>query len=173
MANPAADDEFLVGTSISGDGGVWIAYLAYSTLNTRQLPLITQALYFPAGPGSGIGATTNSGIDPTYWVPETNDAARCPNSQCFASGDYAGIVSNPYAAASTPFVKQNPPTTYNDMLQSFVQDPQGAPNVPNFTPKPIHFPLGGDIRGLAGPVPPQSAARGITLITEIGPPRRP
>src|SRR5713226_5243469 len=121
-----------------------------------------------------VGATTNNiGTDPTYWVPD-DARKRCPlAARCFESGDYASISSNAFAAASTPFVNQNVPTTFNDMLQSFVEDPQGRPNVPNFTPHPLQFPGGADISGLARPIPPQSVGGRGALITGISPPRRP
>ncbi len=48
------DDEFLAGVSASLDG-YWVSYHAYASLNNRALPLITQAIYFPAGIATGRG----------------------------------------------------------------------------------------------------------------------
>jgi len=61
-ANQASDDQFLVGTSVSGDSAYWVNYFTYQS--PRNPPLIMQALYFPHN-SSGIGATTTSNIQVT------------------------------------------------------------------------------------------------------------
>lgn len=149
IVNSAPDDQFLVGTSVSADRGYWIGYLTYSTLVSRGLPLITQAIYFPAGLGP-IGATTNTGIDPTSWLP----VPRC-STTCYGAGDFNTIASNPFAAATTPFVEQT--ARHNDLFQSFVQDPQ-ASNVPNFKPAFVPYPIGADLSSIGQLVPAQSVA---------------
>ncbi len=160
LANSIQDDQFLAGTSVSGDGGYWIAYDTFSAAGLRPLPtpLITQAIYFPPPPGLPIGATTNTGVDPLSWILHGN---RCGTPDfripCYASGDYAGIASNPYRAASTPFVKQSSLLFVpNDLVQSFVEDPPAPPNVPNFIPNFLPFPIGADLTAISLPVPPQS-----------------
>lgn len=142
--NAAADDEFLVGTSVSGDSGYWVSYYAYQ--NPRNPPLITQAIYFAAGQ-SGIGATTNTGIDPTHW---TTSQYRCPVT-CYEAGDFHTVASNPYASSTTPFIQQGS-GKQNDLFQGFVQDPQTVANVPNFKPNYIPISRGTDVTGMAAPV---------------------
>ncbi len=162
VVNGAADDQFLAGVSVSADGGYWISYLTYSTLNTRQLPLITQAIYFPAGAGA-IGATTSTGIDPTSWFFRPD---RCLSS-CYAAGDFNTVASNPYAAATTPFIKAS--SHQSDLFQIFTQDPQTQPNAQNFKPNFIPFPKGADLRGHAVPFPPgEPAAIGLAPEKKIG-----
>lgn len=156
MVNPAGTDEFVVGTGTSTDRGYWISYYTYSAL-PRTLPLITQTIYCPPGT-SCIGATTNTGIDPTSWY----FSSRCPppsgppSGGCYGAGDYqgiaAGITSGGLPGASNPFVKQS--SLQTDLWQSFTQDPQGVPNVVNFVPNSIWVPLGSDISNIAGPPPP-------------------
>jgi hypothetical protein len=166
IVNPAADDQFLVGNSVSADRGYWIGYLTYSTLVSRGLPLITQAIYFPTGLPP-IGATTNTGIDPTSWLP----VSRC-SATCFGAGDFNTVASNPFASATTPFVEQT--ARQNDLFQSFVQDPP-ASNVPNFTPKFEPYPVGSDLTNLGLAVPAQSVAlspeltRGIPEVVQSRP----
>lgn len=157
IANPQKDDEFLIGVSTSVDRRYWIGYLAFSTLNTRQLPLITQAIFFPAGQAP-VGATTNTGIDPTKWILR-ND--RCAVGSCYSAGDFNTVASNPFASATTPFVKQDFRQT--DLFQSFVQDPNAASNVPNFVPGFIPHPLGADLRAL-GVVEPLVEATALTAL---------
>lgn len=161
IVNGGPDDQFLNGISVSGDQGYWISYLTYSTLNTRQLPLITQAIYFPLGQG-GIGATTNTGIDPTSWIvrPAGN---RC-SMACYAAGDYNTVASNSFAAATTPFVRQD--NFQTDIYQSFTEDPQATANVPNFKPNFIPYAVGSDLRSL-GVVNPATAP-----LTQAQPPNR-
>jgi hypothetical protein len=164
IVNPYGTDEFLAGTSVSGDGGYWVSYYAYSSA-PRTLPLITQAIYFPPGK-AGIGATTNTGIDPTSWFLTGASRARCPNNPCYAAGDFQTVASNPYAGASTPFVKQS--SHINDLFQSFVQDPQGPATDQTFVPNTIWVPLGSDVSYLgAGSGPEQP---GLAPILTIGAP---
>jgi hypothetical protein len=145
LANAAADDEFLAGTSVSGDRAPWVAYLAWSTLITRQLPIISQAIYFPVGQPA-VGATTKGDIDPTGW---TTTQQRCPDTPgCSAAGDFATIASNPFAAVSTPFLTRT--TKPNDLFQIFVVDAK-ASNVPNFKPNFVRFPVGANITSLGRP----------------------
>lgn len=138
IANSAADDQFLNGVSVSGDQGYWISYLTFSTLQTRQLPLITQALYFASGK-NGVGATTNTGIQPTSWLLRSD---RC-TMPCYAAGDFNTVSSNPYASATTPFVSQDSRQT--DLFQSFTEDPQAVPSVPNFVPNFVPYAMGSDL----------------------------
>ncbi len=144
--NSQADDQFLAGTSVSGDGGYWVAYLTYQS--PRNPPLIAQAIYFPSGK-PGIGATTVSGINPTSW---TKTQPRCTGGGCYEAGDFATVASNPYAASSTPFI-QTGSVRPNDLFQVFVEDPQTLDNVPNFTPNFIPIAEGADVTNLAVPVP--------------------
>lgn len=122
LVNSTTDDEFLASTSMSGDGGVWVSYVAYSTLQTRQLPLITQSIYFPAS-GGAVGGTTYSGIDPTWWKV---DGGLCIGP-CFNGGAYWKMSSNPYMGASAPFIVQDA-APLNAVWQAFVQDPPGPCN---------------------------------------------
>jgi hypothetical protein len=150
IANSYPDDQFLVGASVSGDAGYWISYYTYQ--NPRNPPLITQAIYFPAGQ-PGIGATTNSGIDPTTW---TTTQPRC-SATCYAAGDFQTVSSNPYASADTPFIQAGYGRP-NDLFQSFVEDPQAIANVPNFKPNFVPIPRGASITNLGLPVPTAAAA---------------
>lgn len=145
------DDEFLVGTSVSADSGYWVSYYAYQNAGTpRNPPLITQSIYLPHGQ-SGVGATTNSGIDPTSW---TTTQRRClAGITCYEAGDFHTVASNPFAAATTPFIRTGIGRK-NDIFQSFVQDPPGAPNVPNFKPNFVPIPQGAHVANLATPVQP-------------------
>lgn len=147
IVDAAANDQFLAGTSVSADQGYWIHYMAYTGGAARTLPLVTRAIFFPPFL-AGIGATTNTGIDPTSWLITT----RC-FSLCFAAGDYNTISSNPFAAASTPFLVRS--ARQNDLFQSFVQDPDQG-NVEQFVPRTIPYPIGADLTSIGLPVPPQS-----------------
>jgi hypothetical protein len=93
LANAAADDEFLQGTSVSGDQGYWLNYYTFSTLYSRQIPLIMQAIYYPHG-AAGIGATTTTGINPTQWV-DLPTGRRCQFYYCYAAGDFNTIAHSP------------------------------------------------------------------------------
>jgi hypothetical protein len=147
LVNAAADDEFLVGTSVSGDGGYWVNYYAYSSLNNRQLPLITQAVYFPSGQGP-IGRTIDSGIDPSDWQPT---AGACP-STCYSAGDFNNIASNTSLVASTPDVSED---VFGDpvLYQNFLQDPQAPATPGTFTPNFIPYPMGADLLPIGRPLP--------------------
>lgn len=154
LLNSYGSDQFLVGTSVSGDSGYWAAYYTYTSA-PRTLPLTTQAIYCPPGK-SRIGATTNTGINPTSWY----EPARCVTS-CFGAGDFQTVASNPYAAATTPFIKQS--SYIDDVFQSFPEDPQGPASGESFVPNTIWFPLGADISYLAaGPVQP-ALPPGLTI----------
>ena len=129
--------------------------------NPRVPPLKTQALYFPPGQ-LPVGNDTNLNIYPTNW---TTRQIRCDANvlTCYAAGDFHTIASNPFAAATTPFIKKkcNPPEVCrpNDLFQSFVEDPQGPPStfVPNFVP----FPIGADLRGLGRILPSDASVFGV------------
>ena len=160
--NAAADDEFLGGVSVSADG-YWVSYHTYPAAGSRQLPLMIQAIYFPTG-GNAVGADINPcgpgsppcGVYPTAWaVAETGQSppARC-SAPCYASGDYNTPASNPFAGSLTSYVQQSP--RIDDLFQSFLQDPQAAPNVPNFVPNFVYHPLGADLRPEGLPVPAES-----------------
>ncbi|HEV3317528.1 MAG TPA: hypothetical protein VG488_11180, partial [Candidatus Angelobacter sp.] len=158
LVNAGADDQFLAGVSVSADG-YWAAYHTYSTLGSRSLPLITQAIYFPTG-SAAVGATTNTNIDPTSWavagVSGQSPPPRC-GGQCYASGDYNTPSSNPFAASHTTFVQSS--SRRDDLFQSFQQDPQGTPNVRNFKPNFVAHRLGVNLASrLPIPIPPESQA---------------
>lgn len=163
IVDAAANDQFLAGTSVSADQGYWVHYFAYTGGSTRTLPLVTRAVYYPPSL-PGIGAITNTGIDPTSWLITT----RCPGF-CYAAGDYGTIASNAFAAASTPVVKQSARQT--DLFQNFIQDPPGDSDLETFVPQTIPFPIGADLTSLGKPVPPQSI--GIPPDRRLGPPRSP
>jgi len=160
LVNSVVDDQFLGGTSVSADAAYWVSYYTYSTLNSRSIPLLKQSIYFPAA-GSAIGATTHADINPTYWVHDPPPSTRCGSIACFEAGDFHAIGSNPFGAASTPFVRQDTGNPFTDLAQDFVSDPPD-PNGPGiFTPNFIPFPLGADITELAVPVPLPAGYDGI------------
>ena len=138
IVNSYGSDQFLVGASVSGDSGFWVSYYTYSSA-PRTLPLSTQAIYYAPGK-AGVGATTNTGIQPTSWYYSAN---RCPGEYCYGAGDFQTVASNPYASASTPFIKQS--SDPDDLFQSFVEDPQESPGTGSFVPNTIWFPLGADV----------------------------
>jgi hypothetical protein len=119
-------------------------------MTSRTLPLITQAIYYAPG-ANGIGATTNTGIDPTSWIHLNPSQPRCPTISCYAAGDFNTVASNPFALSTTPYVAQSSHQT--DLFQVFVQDPQVQANVHNFIPNFISFPVGTDLRPFAGLFP--------------------
>ena len=85
-------------------------------------------------------------------------ADRC-GSLCYAMGDYARIGSNSYLGVDSPYLSRmlNPDgSTIIDMFQIFAFDPQGQPPKNTFTPVPIHYPLGSDLRALGKPNPPET-----------------
>jgi hypothetical protein len=149
-ANGAADDQFLAGTSVSGDGGYWVSWYTYSTLNTRSVPLYRQTILFPAS-AAAVGVTTQYNINPTYWIPDTPTSSRCGQVTCFEAGDWVEIGSNPFAAASSPFVRQDTGFPFTDLAQDFITDPP-APIPGNFVPNVIPVPVGADISTEAAPV---------------------
>ncbi len=151
VVNPYGTDEFLAGTSVSGDSGYWVSYYTYTSA-PRTLPLITKAIYFPHGQ-AGIGAVTNTGIDPTSWFLTAPSIARCPSTSCYAAGDFQTVASNPYAGASTPFIKQS--SHIDDLFQSFLQDPQEPDPGTTFVPNTMWFPLGTDVSYLAAGAGPE------------------
>jgi hypothetical protein len=150
--NNPTNDQFLVGTSVSGDSGYWLNYYTYNA-TPRHSPRKTVAIYFPYLQ-SGISADTNPAVDPTSWS-NTQSKDRC-NSACYAAGDFQTIASNPAAGAATPFVNSGVTGAPNDIFSTFVYDPQGAPNVPNYRPNFVPIPRGASAAGLARPVPPES-----------------
>jgi hypothetical protein len=154
-ANAASDDQFLVGTSVSGDSAYWVNYLTYQNPPARNPPLMMQALYF--APGSiGIGATTSTNLQVTSWWPKpdrcfTTTGTPAPET-CYAMGDFNTIASNPFKGATTPFICSNlsvPPCNQTglpgNLYQDFVKDPQVASDLVNFTPNFIPIPLGADV----------------------------
>lgn len=163
IVDAASNDQFLGGTSVSADQGYWIHYLSYTGGATRTLPLITRAVYLPPSL-PGIGATTNTGIDPTSWLITT----RCLGL-CYAAGDYNTISSNPFAAASTPLLRQSARQT--DLFQSFIQDPPEESNLETFVPRTVIYAMGADLSSLGQPVPPQ--AGGIPPDRRKGVPQAP
>ena len=127
--NPFGTDEFLPGVAVSDQPGsgvptFWVSYLAYSSFNQftniGSIPLISQAVYYLPGQ-PGVGATTRSGILPTYWMIHL---AKCTGLSlgCYAAGDYVGISANPFLAASTPIIDKK--DLRNGLGQLFVQDPE-------------------------------------------------
>ena len=165
LVNKGPDDQFLQGVSVAGNGQYWVSYYTYHATAPNPasltLPLITQAIFFPPG-GTAIGATTNNNIviDPKSWTSANNQSeARCSVQlflNCFAAGDFQHIASNIYSAASTPFIAQTPPPSQIPMLfQSFVQDPQRVPNIPNF--KPNYVPISeAELQLIGRPLPPET-----------------
>ena len=163
VINSAQDDEFLASTDVSGDGGVWVSYVTYSTLQTRQLPLITQSIYRPPS-GSTLGLTTYADLNPTYWQFDyPND--RCTVS-CFDGGDYWRMAANPYTGASAPFLLQQT-SPLDAVWQVFLEDPP-SPLVPgSFTPTVLEVPFGSDLSSLGtAALPPGTAG-----LTAVRPPR--
>jgi hypothetical protein len=154
--NQQADDEFLAGVSASSDG-YWVAYHAYTSLNSRALPLITQAIYFPTG-SSPVGATTNTNIWPTSWIVAGQGQPLPPRctQNCYAAGDFNTPSSNPYASSHTTFVGAS--SLQTDLFDSFQLDPQATANVPNFVPNFVPHKPGTDLSSLGIPVPAASAA---------------
>ncbi len=171
LVNAFPNDQFLAGTSVSGDGGYWVALHTFSSVDPPPspygvLPLITQALYFyppPLPSPDRIGVTTHFNVNPKAWYysKPTDLGYRCPLALpgCYGSGDYAGIASNPSHYASTPFVAQAPPSrpTHNDLYQRFLLEPPAqTPSANSFVPNFIPYPIGADLRivGQAVPVVP-------------------
>jgi len=147
--NPAYDDEFMNGVSVDPNGGVWLSYLTYSTLFSRQVPLYHQTIYFPVA-GGVLGATGDYNVAPTSWYLDRAQF-RCGPS-CWAEGDYARIGSNAYLGVDSPYVKQAPPYSCG-LFQIFASDPQGATPPNTFTPHPVYYPPGAVLQGSAGPNP--------------------
>ena len=151
VVNAFADDQFLAGVSVSGDGGYWVSYLTYDPnygIRSTNPRLMTQTIYFAPG-ANAIGATTNTGINPSTWIPQAGYRCKGNFFECYAAGDFNTVASNPFALATTPYVAQSSHQT--DLFQSFVQDPQVQANVPNFIPNFIPFPVGTDLRRFALP----------------------
>jgi hypothetical protein len=94
IVNSAGDVQFLAGVSVSGDAGYWVNYYTYESQGSYTPPLITQALYFPQGQ-SGIGATTNSNIDPTSWDSHTTAAWTTTVPRCNATPRGTSTQSRP------------------------------------------------------------------------------
>ncbi len=175
--NAYADDQLLVGTSVSGDSAYWVNYFTYQS--PRNPPLMMQALYFPHGQ-SGIGATTSSNLQVTSWLYTTSlETPRCRSTtngqveSCYAMGDFNTIGSNSYAAASTPFVCSNtsspPCNTPKALYQDFVEDPQGPSDLVNFTPNYVPIPFGADVTSVGNRTPGQGSYA-PPPIQMIGPP---
>jgi hypothetical protein len=144
-----ANHQFLVGTSVSGDRGYWLSYYTYNGV-PGVTPLKTTAIYFPPGQG-GISAFTNPSVDQTSW---TTFVPRCMDP-CYAAGDYHTMASNQYAGAATPFINSGS-GRLNDLFSTFVVDPQGLANVPNFKPNFVAILPGASVANIAHPVPPGS-----------------
>jgi hypothetical protein len=149
--NPANDDEFMNGVTVGPEGGIWSHTFTYRPLNTRQLPLYHQTIYLPPG-GGALGATGDYAVEPTSWSSNTSND-RCVQT-CFAMGDYARIGSNNYPGVGSPYVKSS--GSGNDLFQVFAFDPQDPAPKNTFTPLPIYYALGADVRHLGRPVPPES-----------------
>jgi hypothetical protein len=156
IVNAAQDDQFMFAVSVSGDNGYWVSYLTYSTLQTRNLPLIQQNIYFPSGQAP-IGATTYTNIDPRAWAVECPNAI-CGTNSCFLMGDYNGMSSNPYAASSSQFARKV--GTSSELTQVFAIDPPQKPNVENFKPNFIPYPMGANLTSLGTPLAPDTSAIG-------------
>ncbi len=150
IVNSATVDQFLGNTAVAVRNGTssseyWVSYLANNTLGTRNIPLILQGLFFAPG-ANAIGATVETGIDPTTWIVRNNRCPSAPGGTCYAAGDFATMGSNPYAAATLPFVKQSQYRT--DLFQSFVKDPVSVPNLEQVKPNFVRYPVGSDLRPL-------------------------
>lgn len=146
--NPASEDQFYGGASVSGDSGYWLSFYTYTAPQT--LPLTTVAWYYAPGKG-GIFATTNNNINPTSWA----NVPKCMGSppSCYAVGDFQSIASNSSAGASTPFIQQTSGGN-DDVYNSFPYDPQAPPGAQTPVANTIWFPLGSDVTQLAGPTDP-------------------
>jgi hypothetical protein len=154
LVNSYGTDQFLVGTSVSGDSGYWISYYTYMSA-PRTLPLKTQAIYCPTGLSCiGTDANKSPGIQPTSWY-FTSSRCKVPSS-CYAAGDFQTVTSNPVKSASAPFIQQS--THQNDLFQNFVEDPQVQPGADAFLPNTIWFPLGTDI-----------SSRGVAAVSDASP----
>jgi hypothetical protein len=152
--NQGADDQFLAGVSASADG-YWVTYHSYPNIGSRSLfgsdgsfGLITQAIYFPTN-GSPVGATTNTGVNPTTWTVAGGQftPARCTQT-CYAEGDFNTPSSNGFAKSNMTFVGASG-SRLTDLFNSFQQDPPGVANVPNFVPNFIRYQPGSDLSALA------------------------
>jgi len=156
VINPNTDDEFMNGVSVGPEGGIWTSYLTYSSVSSRQLPLYHQTIYLKPGQGTAgaLGATGNYNVDPTSWY-SINTADRC-SAPCLAAGDYARIASNPYLGLDSPYIDRSPISGNNDLFQIFAFDPQGSAPKNTFTPKPVYYPIGSDLRSLGTPNPPET-----------------
>lgn len=169
IVNQQPDDQFLgapaVMSEASGGTGYWVSYLTYSTLYTRNLPVIVQSIYFPPGLPA-IGATIYNNVDAKSWWQKCPNAV-CGADACFIMGDYSGIAAkqtfdqaNPFPSSSTPFFTKIPaaptPTPGTVFYQTFAKDPPQQPNVPNFRPNFIPYPIGSDLRSLGYPLTPDT-----------------
>ncbi len=84
-------------------------------------------------------------------------ADRCGLSiTCRAAGDYARIASNAYLGVDSPYIDRSPFSGNNDLFQIFGFDPQGSAPKNTFTPKPVYYPMGSDLRSLGTANPPES-----------------
>ena len=143
FVNAEANDQFLHGVSIGGDLATWISYYTYNKeLAPRSLPLWMQAIYIPQF-GIPVGADLDKTINPTAW----GRLSRGGSLFSFVAGDYNGIASNPFKAASIPHVNESMNT--NDLFQHFVQEPPGPLQEKNFLPNYMPFPLGADLTRLS------------------------
>ena len=152
--NAATDDEFMNGVSVDPLGGVWVSYLTYSSLSSRQLPLYHQTIYFPSA-GGVLGVTGDFNVDPLSWTPMTSQD-RCFPSACYAEGDYAHLGSRNTGSPgiSAPYVNRS--SSGNELFQLFEWDPQGTRPANTFAPNAVFHPIGTDLRGTGVPVPAES-----------------
>lgn len=160
LINAVANNQFLAGTSVSADGGYWVAYHTFSSNDVYGqgvLPLLTQAIYFfppPAPAQDPMYSTTFFNVDPKKW---RFTYSRCGSQGCFAAGDYVGIASNPSRFASTPFIGQPHSSRpgRNDLYQKYqyVQDVgAGVAGGSSTQPRPnfVPYPVGADLTSRAG-----------------------
>ena len=179
--NPSVNDQFLAGVAVVDQPGTnlpvfWVSYLTYNVYNsqtyTGTIPLISQAIYFlPSQPG--VGATTRTGIQPTYWLAHPGKCNIATG--CYAAGDYVGISANPFVAASTPIIDKY--LLRNGISQLFVQDPESPLSGQTFSIPWTAIPFGTVSRSatVVGPhiSPGVNPALRRGPMTEKSPPRRP
>lgn len=130
---------------IASPSGDW--YLTYH--NPGGSPIYSlQGVVYRTSSGSYIGATIQSGIDPSQWWYYNYSAGRCPSSApaCYAAGDWFRPAMNRYTGASVPMILGS--CNLNDLYQDFINDPQ-ASNVKQFFPKIEPFVNGSDISSRA------------------------
>jgi hypothetical protein len=102
-----------------------------------------------------LGVTGDYNVDPTAWFFVYSQDRR--SSGCYAAGDYARIGSNSYQGnpgVGSPYMNRS--GCIIDMFQIFAFDPPGPRPTNTFTPVPIRYPLGSNLRAAGKPNPPET-----------------